>query len=74
MNHVRAATGIQPVLLADDVLGELDPARRRRFWTALGEERQVLATGTEPPAAELGSWEIFRVAAGGFSLEPPPAA
>lgn len=73
VNHVRAATGIQPVLLADDVLGELDPARRRRFWTALGEERQVLATGTEPPAAELGAWQIFRVAAGGFTPEASPA-
>ena len=69
VNHVRAATGVQPVLLADDVLGELDPARRRRFWAALGEERQVLATGTELPAAELGAWEIFRVSAGSFAPE-----
>jgi DNA replication and repair protein RecF len=60
---------VQPVLLADDVLGELDPDRRRRFWAALGEQRQVLATGTELPAAELGAWEIFRVAAGGFTAE-----
>ncbi len=67
VNHVRAATGVQPVLLADDVLGELDPTRRRRFWAALGEERQVLATGTELPAAELGAWEIFRVSSGAFS-------
>ena len=72
VNHVRAATGVQPVLLADDVLGELDPARRRRFWAALGEERQVLATGTELPAAELGAWEIFRVAAGSFTPESAP--
>lgn len=70
VNHIRAATGVQPVLLADDVLGELDPARRRRFWAALGEDRQVLATGTELPAAELGAWEIFRVAAGAFTPEP----
>jgi len=63
---VRASTGVEPVLLADDVLGELDPARRRRFWAALGQERQVLATGTELPDAELGAWEVFAVAAGGF--------
>jgi DNA replication and repair protein RecF len=74
VNHVRAATGVQPVLLADDVLGELDPDRRRRFWAALGEERQVLATGTELPAAELGAWEIFRVSAGAFTPESAPAA
>lgn len=74
VNHVRGATGIQPVLLADDVLGELDPDRRRRFWAALGEERQVLATGTELPAAELGAWEIFRVSAGGFTPRGVAAA
>ncbi|MCU0792282.1 MAG: DNA replication and repair protein RecF [Opitutaceae bacterium] len=67
--HIRASTGVQPVLLADDVLGELDPARRRRFWAALGEDRQVLATGTELPDAELGAWEIFRVAGGAFTPE-----
>lgn len=69
VSHIRAATNIEPVLLADDVLGELDPARRRRFWGALGENRQVLATGTELPDAELGAWEVFRVAAGAFTPE-----
>lgn len=69
VSHVRASTGVEPVLLADDVLGELDPTRRRRFWAALGETRQVLATGTELPDAELGEWEVFRVAGGGFTAE-----
>jgi DNA replication and repair protein RecF len=69
VSHVRSCTGVEPVLLADDVLGELDPARRRRFWDALGETRQVLATGTELPDAELGEWEVFRVAGGGFAAE-----
>lgn len=72
VSHIRAATGIEPVLLADDVLGELDPARRRRFWASLGTERQVLATGTELPAAELGTWEIFRVAGGVFTAAREP--
>ncbi|MBC8012264.1 MAG: hypothetical protein H7067_19455, partial [Burkholderiales bacterium] len=69
VGHIRLATGIEPVLLADDVLGELDPERRRRFWAALGEERQVLATGTELPDAELGAWEVFKVAGGAFAAE-----
>jgi DNA replication and repair protein RecF len=69
VSHVRASTGVEPVLLADDVLGELDPTRRRRFWAALGETRQVLATGTELPDAELGEWEVFRVEGGRFSAE-----
>lgn len=70
VSHVRTVTGVEPVLLADDVLGELDPARRRRFWGALGEERQVLATGTSLPDAELGAWQVFQVAAGSFSSGP----
>ncbi|MSU70253.1 MAG: DNA replication/repair protein RecF [Opitutaceae bacterium] len=59
-------SGVRPVLLADDVLGELDPARRRRFWAAIDPESQVIATGTSLPAAELGAWQVFEVANGGF--------
>lgn len=63
--------GVRPVLLADDVLGELDPDRRKRFWGALPADHQVIATGTALPPAEegLGDWEIFRVEAGRFSRE-----
>jgi DNA replication and repair protein RecF len=58
-------TGVQPVLLADDVLGELDPERRRRFWAALAPELQVIATGTTlPDDAALGHWQVFRADAG----------
>ena len=64
-------SGVRPVLLADDVLGELDPARRRRFWAAIDPESQVIATGTRAPDAELGAWQLFAVAEGTF-LENPP--
>ncbi len=57
-------SGIRPVLLADDVLGELDPERRRRFWTTLDPASQVIATGTHLPDAELGTWQIFDVVGG----------
>ena len=60
-------TGVRPVLLCDDVLGELDPARRRRFWSAIDHESQVIATGTSLPAAELGAWQVFEVADGVFT-------
>lgn len=69
--YLREQTGIQPVLLADDVLGELDPQRRRRFWAGMGETsapaHQILATGTTPPDAELGAWQLFEVRGGGFA-------
>ncbi len=60
-------SGVRPVLLADDVLGELDPERRRRFWAALDPESQVIATGTHLPDAELGAWQVFDVADGAFT-------
>lgn len=62
--HERS--GIRPVLLADDVLGELDPARRARFWSAVDHESQIIATGTHLPEAELGTWQVFEVREGAF--------
>jgi len=64
-------SGVRPVLLADDVLGELDPERRRRFWTAIDPESQVMATGTRLPEAALGAWQIFVVADGTFTETAP---
>jgi DNA replication and repair protein RecF len=63
----RERSGVRPVVLADDVLGELDPVRRREFWAALDPEAQVLATGTSEPDPALGSWQVFRVAQGAFA-------
>ena len=59
-------SGVRPVLLADDVLGELDEQRRRRFWAAIDAESQVIATGTQLPDATLGEWQVFEVANGDF--------
>ncbi|MDO8542430.1 MAG: DNA replication and repair protein RecF [Opitutaceae bacterium] len=64
-------SGVRPVLLADDVLGELDPLRRRRFWSSIDPESQVLATGTHLPDAELGTWQVFEVVEGGFTEVKP---
>jgi DNA replication and repair protein RecF len=67
MEFFRERSGVEPILLADDVLGELDPQRRARFWQMLGPERQVIATGTTPP--DFGEWQVFRVSAGEFTRE-----
>ena len=64
------------MLLADDVLGELDPARRHRFWATLDPESQVIATGTELPTregrpdAELGNWQVFAIEDGAVTMLP----
>lgn len=54
---LEAETGMAPILLIDDVFGELDPARRRALLARLPEETQVFITtthldwlhGEEPP-------------------------
>jgi DNA replication and repair protein RecF len=72
VSYIRTLSGVEPIVLADDVLGELDPERRARFWSSLGETRQILATGTALPDAALGGWEIFHVASGTFKREQSP--
>lgn len=61
--YFKARGGVEPVLLCDDVLGELDPDRRRRFWAALDGNPQVVATGTSRPDDEA-AWQVLRVEAG----------
>ncbi len=60
-------SGVRPVLLADDVLGELDPQRRARFWSAIDPESQVIATGTQLPEADRGVWQVFEAIDGAFT-------
>ena len=69
LGHFRERSGVQPLVLADDVLGELDPERRRRFWSAIEPGSQVLATGTVVPEVPTGDWQIVRVAAGALSVD-----
>ncbi|MBC2594092.1 DNA replication and repair protein RecF [Ruficoccus amylovorans] len=69
MTCFEESSGVAPVILADDVLGELDPVRRQRFWGAVGADRQIIATGTEPPPPGEREWDILRVDAGTFSRE-----
>ncbi|QYY35558.1 DNA replication and repair protein RecF [Ruficoccus sp. ZRK36] len=67
MASFEQSSGVRPVIMADDVLGELDPPRRERFWRAIGPDRQIIATGTEPPPAGERDWDILHVADGAFS-------
>lgn len=63
----RERFGVCPVLLVDDVLGELDPVRRERFWNALDDSIQLIATGTELPDSASGKkWLVYRVESGEF--------
>lgn len=57
------ALQVAPVLLVDDVLGELDPHRKAGFWKACPEDLQIVATGTELPE-DARQWSLRRVAEG----------
>jgi DNA replication and repair protein RecF len=62
--YFKQKSGITPVLLCDDMLGELDPERRKRFWASLDGEPQTIATGTSLPAADGTVWQVFNVERG----------
>ncbi len=55
-----------PLVLIDDVLGELDPQRQARFWEALGSRHQVISTGTTVPAG-IDLWSCIAVSQGTFT-------
>lgn len=63
-NFLHKHTGTSPIILADDVVNELDPQRQSRFWEALGPDVQVLATGTRQPGKTPRCFEFFEVQAG----------
>ncbi|HVU16433.1 MAG TPA: DNA replication and repair protein RecF [Candidatus Didemnitutus sp.] len=64
--YFKQCSGVQPVLLCDDVLGELDADRRERFWSALDPASQVVATGTALPADAV-NWQTWSVVGGRIS-------
>ena len=66
--YFKAKGGITPVLLCDDVLGELDPVRRERFWASREHDPQVIATGTSLPV-DAGAWQVLNVESGAVKSE-----
>lgn len=60
-----------PVLLLDDVLHELDPERRVRFWALLPKHVQLVASGTTSPAAGAEDRLIYQVSGGECTRHRP---
>ncbi|MDR1498488.1 MAG: DNA replication and repair protein RecF [Puniceicoccales bacterium] len=59
---------VSPIVLADDILGELDPPKKNAFWHTLGNACQVIATGTTPPPpSNTTPWHIIHVNQGTYS-------
>lgn len=70
--YLQKQIKVIPILLADDVLGELDSARRKNFRKLLPPSAQTFATGTSYPSNEDKEiWETFFVNAGIFEKVSP---
>jgi len=65
-DFLRKRRGVRPLILIDDVFGELDSERRSNFRSCLDEESQVFATGTERLAEDADEWETFETCEGCF--------
>jgi len=67
----KPAGAAGPVLLIDDVFGELDAAKRRSFWAGVVGVPQIFLTCTERPT-ELGDWPatLFHVQDGTLRKQP----
>ncbi len=62
--------GSPPVILADDIVGELDTHRRQGFWRMLGDECQIIATGTVFPREDnFHNWVHWKMDDGNLSHE-----
>ena len=69
-NYYHECLNLKPVLLIDDVLGELDTKRRESFWKVCPKDLQIIASGTEPPASlKERNWAIWSVVNGAFQLK-----
>jgi len=67
LQYLADVTGEQPVLLLDDVMSELDPARRERLLAALQPGPQALITAADLndlPRSILERAAVFRVERG----------
>ncbi len=67
LDAIEAETGEQPVLVLDDVLSELDPARRIALLDSVGAMCQVILSTAEPdslPPAFVASARVLTVRSG----------
>jgi DNA replication and repair protein RecF len=64
---IEQVLGRKPVVLLDDILGELDDGRKSRFWRIFDHGCQVFASGTSlPKGSSALQWKAFEVEGGSF--------
>lgn len=68
IEFIEETTRRKPILLLDDILGELDKERKERFWQVFDHECQVFGSGTSiPEIVSKEKWNIFAVDHGNFT-------
>lgn len=73
VQYFKHCSGLNPIILVDDVLAQLDPIRSKAFWSAVDSNTQVIGTGTIPPSENSSrDWQTFNVSEGSFALQNPP--
>lgn len=65
---LKRALVVQPVILCDDILGELDASRRAAFWSCIDAEAQIIATSASDAPEECArrNWKTIAVSNGKF--------
>jgi len=70
IDWVKSRTEETPVILADDILGELDPQRKKGFWDSVDDSMQLIATGTQIPSVESQQrdWAFWEMESGNLNF------
>ena len=69
---IEAVLKRKPIVLLDDILGELDDQRKQRFWSVFDHGCQVFASGTSLPNRQQHvQWKVFEVENGAFEAAFP---
>ncbi|MBO7521363.1 MAG: DNA replication/repair protein RecF [Opitutales bacterium] len=65
---VKGFGGVLPVLLCDDILGELDASRKAAFWSCIEPGAQVIATSTNPApqSPARAGWRVIEAKNGQY--------
>ena len=68
IEFIEQKTQRKPILLLDDILGELDNERKERFWKVFDHQCQIFGSGTAVPAITFRQkWKVFTVDRGKFT-------
>lgn len=67
VRYFKHYSGLNSIILVDDILAQLDSARSEAFWGIVDMGFQIIGTGTIPPSKNsCRDWQVFNVSNGSF--------